>query len=76
MCAALDQRIGSVLDALRDMIKLDNHTSIVFATDHGELAKEHAQACKTALYEEGACAPRWSSPADPRADRAARTSPG
>lgn len=48
--AQADSMFGTVLEAARRTGHLDN-TIVVFTSDHGELAMEHIQDYKNALYE-------------------------
>lgn len=50
MIAALDEMVGRVLQALRDL-GLDDSTYVIFSSDHGEMAGEHNQVLKRTMYE-------------------------
>ncbi|XP_070543419.1 arylsulfatase K-like [Ptychodera flava] len=50
MCAEVDGMVGELLDTL-DISGFSNSTSIIFTSDHGEMAMEHRQFYKMTMYE-------------------------
>ncbi|MCA1809939.1 MAG: sulfatase-like hydrolase/transferase [Kiritimatiellia bacterium] len=50
MIAEVDTMVGEVLDTL-DRRGLRGSTTVIFSSDHGELAMEHGQVTKMSLYE-------------------------
>jgi choline-sulfatase len=52
----VDRQIGTVLDALRET-GLDQHTIIVFTSDHGDMDGSHKMVHKTQFYDEAARVP-------------------
>ena len=50
MCAETDFLLGRVLDAVNSL-GLQDETTIIFTSDHGELALEHQDYYKMSLYE-------------------------
>ena len=56
MCAEADAIVGEILDALRDA-GLEEETTVIFSSDHGELALEHQQYYKMSHFEGSARVP-------------------
>jgi arylsulfatase K len=56
MCAEGDALVGEVMNALEDA-GLENETTVIFSSDHGELALEHQQYYKMSLLEGSARVP-------------------
>jgi choline-sulfatase len=52
----LDEQVGVVLDALRD-VGLDDTTRVIYSTDHGEMLGEHGLWWKSAMYESAVTVP-------------------
>ncbi len=50
MCAEADAMVGELVKALNDCGLAEN-TTIIFSSDHGELAMEHQQYYKMSLFE-------------------------
>lgn len=50
MIATLDEMLGSLFEAVKEMGLSDN-TYIIFTSDHGEMAMEHGQILKRTMYE-------------------------
>nr|XP_033773269.1 arylsulfatase K isoform X1 [Geotrypetes seraphini] len=50
MCAETDGMLGEIISALNDTGLL-GRTTVVFTSDHGELAMEHRQFYKMSMYE-------------------------
>ncbi len=50
MCAEADAMVGELLQALDDCGLAEN-TTVIFSSDHGELAMEHQQYYKMSLFE-------------------------
>ena len=51
-----DRNVGTVMDALEQTGGLDN-TTIVYTTDHGEMASAHGRTGKGVMYEEAVSVP-------------------
>jgi len=56
MCAEADAIVGEILGALRDA-GLEEETTVIFSSDHGELALEHQQYYKMSHFEGSARVP-------------------
>lgn len=56
MCAEADAMIGELLATLKECGLQDN-TTVIFSSDHGELALEHQQYYKMSLFEGSARVP-------------------
>lgn len=56
MCAEADAIIGELMSALEDA-GLTDETTVIFSSDHGELALEHQQYYKMSLFEGSARVP-------------------
>jgi arylsulfatase K len=56
MCAEADAIVGELLSALRD-VGLEHDTTVIFSSDHGELALEHQQYYKMSHFEGSARVP-------------------
>ncbi len=52
----VDEKIGRILDAVRDA-GLEENTLIIFTSDHGDMDASHRLASKNVLYEESARVP-------------------
>jgi choline-sulfatase len=52
----LDERVGTVLEALRDA-GLADATRVVYSTDHGEMLGEHGLWWKSGMYESAVAVP-------------------
>ena len=50
MCAEMDAIVGEIVSKIYDL-GLDENTTIIFSSDHGELAMEHQQYYKMSLLE-------------------------
>ena len=61
MTAGLDEQIGRVLAALKET-GMDDHTIVLFMSDHGEMFGAHGRVFKMTFYEESVRVPmiiRW-----------------
>jgi len=56
MIAEVDNMIGQIIDAV-DILGFSDNTYIIYISDHGEMAMEHRQWLKNALYEPSAHIP-------------------
>ena len=56
MCAEADAMLGEVMNALKEA-GLEDETTVIFSSDHGELALEHQQYYKMSLLEGSARVP-------------------
>jgi choline-sulfatase len=72
MCTFLDAQIGIVLDALKQA-GLEEHTRIIYTTDHGEQLGEHGLWWKSAMYEGAVAVPLILAGPDIPASKAAGT---
>ena len=56
MCAEADAIVGNIMDALEET-GLSDETTVIFSSDHGELAMEHQQYYKMSFFEGSARVP-------------------
>eukprot|EP01084_Bolivina_argentea_P249236 417130_1 len=56
-CAALDYKMGLIINKLKSYPDLYHNTLILYTSDHGELHLEHMQVEKMSLYEASARVP-------------------
>jgi arylsulfatase A-like enzyme len=55
-CTALDDCLGDVLQTLRDS-GLDQHTIVIFTSDHGDMLGSHGMVKKQKPFDESICVP-------------------
>ncbi len=56
MCTYLDEKVGRIMSALKDMDLIDN-TIVVFTSDHGEMLGERGMWFKQSFYENSSRVP-------------------